>query len=254
MMLALGISAASAANKADLANPFSAGSGVTSNVVSVSSTSSGPLVVMSGLRSAYTFTTPDSGGGITLYVTQNATGSTTTYTGPVRFKFSDMNVAWSNWYNQGPASTEYMDSEAPAQVVRLYYAAFGRAPDLVNVGALLQKRDDGMPLREVAGILSASGELSILSNEQYLEKIYRNVFHSEMPLEWRNNWIARWAQFDAIGIKNPQARAEFLSFYAEMETNRLTMFEVYRNGVNYKPVVVFTPPPRNPSCPRCNIQ
>jgi hypothetical protein len=253
-LLAIGIGAnASAATDANLASPFKAGPGVSSNVVSVTLTSTGPMVTLSGMRSAYTFTATDTSGGIALTVRHNATGVTTPYAGPIRFKFSDMNVAWNNWYNRGPAATEYMDSEAPAQVVRLYYAAFGRAPDVVSVGTLLQKRDDGMPLREVAGILSRSAELSSLSNEQYLEKIYRNVFHSEMPLEWRNSWIARWAQFATIGINNAQARAEFLSFYAEMETNRLSMFEVYRNGVDYKPAAPVALPPINPTCPRCNL-
>lgn len=254
-ILAIGVgSSAIAATNAGLANPFKAGPGVTSNVVSATTTSTGQVVTMSGMRSAYTLKGLDSGGGITLFVTQNVTQATTTYTGPVRLHFSDSSVGWNNWYNAGPSSTEYMDSEAPAQVVRLYNAAFGRAPDLVAAGSLLKQRDDGKVLREVAATLSGSPAMAGLTDAQFLEQVFRNVFHSEMPLEWRNNWIARWAQFANIGIPNAQARAEFLAFYAEMEVNRLSLFEQYRNGVDYKPVAPApTPRPPSNSCPRCAL-
>lgn len=215
-----------------LTNPFKAGPAAESIVVSSSMSSFGALPVFNGNRSAYTITRSSSN---TVTVKLNANQATETFSGPVRFQFADMNVAWSEWQQYGgiaaPSATD-----GPAQIYRLYHAAYNRKPDLAGIGYWIKQLDSGATLDQVAIAFGQSAEMANLTNEQFLDKVYSNIFGTPMPATERANWIRNFDMYkNAWGQGYPVSRGRFLAFFSEMETHRITLHGEIIHGIDFLP-------------------
>jgi len=232
-ILAMGLSCgASAADKASTANPFKAGPAATSLVVSSSMTSAGPLVVFSGLRSGYTITA----NGSLVTVLKKSTGATSSHAGPIRFQFSDRNVAWNNWTLLSNTNTDYIDADGPAQLYRLYDAAFGRKPDLAGLGYWIKVRDSGTFLRDIASGMADSAEMGVLSDADFISKVYYNVNLTPISVAERDRWVSNFKLWrERLFMTPSQARGNFLSKYSEFEWHRVRLDPEYRNGIDYIP-------------------
>jgi hypothetical protein len=218
----------------NLANPFKAGPAAKSIVVSSSMSSVGALPVFSGNRSAYTITRISAN---SVTVKQNTSQLTETFAGPVRFTFSDMNVAWSEWQQYGGVNAPSA-TDGPAQIYRLYHAAFNRKPDLAGIGYWIKCLDNGATLDQVAIAFGQSAEMGNLTNEQFLDKVHSNLFNTPMPASVRANWISNFELYkNTWGQGYPESRGRFLAFYSELEAHRLTLHGEIMHGIDYQPAL-----------------
>jgi hypothetical protein len=220
---------------ANSTNPFQAGPAAQSFIVSSSMTSLGMVAVISGKRGDYTITRYNDKIKY-IKVVHNSSKLSETFTGPVRLKFADMNAAWNEWSNQtsipGPAA-----SDGPAQIYRLYHAAFNRSPDLVGLGYWIHVRDGGATLDQIAVGFVQSAEMGNLTNEQFLNKIHMNLNDhngvKEMPKADRDRWMSEWDAKKIQGQDYAVSRGQFLVLSSESVTHRKHIGGQIMHSINY---------------------
>lgn len=80
------------------------------------------------------------------------------------------------------------------QVYRLYQAAFDRKPDMQGAGYWIYHADRGVSLMDIAAGFIGSTEFKTLygeapTNQQLVDRLYRNVLHREPDAEGRAYWL-----------------------------------------------------------------
>ncbi len=204
-------------------------------VVSSSTTSAGQLVVFSGLRSGYTITA-DGTYSPTVTVRNLKTGARSKHAGPVRFQFSDRNVAWNNWALRTNITTDLTPVDGPAHLYRLYHAAFGRKPDLAGIGYWIKASDSGISLTDIAGSMALSSEMGGVTDTRFIEKVYFNLHGQVVPAETLERvlgWLTLWQhEYHWTPL---HARGIWLAKVSGEEAHRRALDSETRNGVEYIP-------------------
>lgn len=232
-LFAIGAAAGAApAANSQLANPFKAGPGVKSLAISSSQANIGNTAVNVTAFPGHPYQYTIQGHGSYVSVTDNSTHGTQYIFGAVRMQFTGLIVAWNAWQTDGNPALQSA-AESPAQVYRLYHAAFNRQPDFAGLGWFLQKMDTGASLADVAKALAGSQEMGVLTNEDFLNKVALNVmkrplYYTEMLQE-----LQKMSSDQASGKGNVDSRGEYLLKLSESQAHRTALYNEIANGVTY---------------------
>lgn len=115
---------------------------------------------------------------------------------------------------------------------RLYQAAFDRIPDKAGVGFWMSAMDQGLSLRDVAGLFVGSAEFKAVygadsSNSEFIARLYSNVLNR--PGEQAG--IDYWVQ----ALESGYSRADTLANFSEGLENTAAVALVIGNGFGYIP-------------------
>src|SRR5471030_2696808 len=139
---------------------------VQSRVMDATTPSDGSIVI-AGYRANYTIVKDYTDNVVTL--TNNITGTATSYVNPPLIKFVDK---YTSFDITGPAG----------QVYRLYQAAFNRKPDLPGLGFWINATENGHTIQSIASEFLISSEFKTLygdnaSADVFITAMYANVLH-----------------------------------------------------------------------------
>lgn len=118
----------------------------------------------------------------------------------------------------------------PAQVFRLYRAAFDRLPDKGGLGYQINAVRAGLPMWQLAinFMLSGEGQLklpSTLTNEQYVDRLYDNVLHRPGD--------AGGIAWHLGNLNAGMARHDVLMQFSESPENKTACAPAFERGVAY---------------------
>lgn len=169
-------------------------------------------------KSTYAITrSPD--GALHISGTGGTEGSDT-LTGIERVEFGDQALAFDI---NGVAGQAY----------RIYRAAFDRVPDLSGVGFWLKRMDQGVTVEQVAAAFVTSDEFVKLygaapSNEQTVDRLYRNVLHRAPEQGGYDFWV------DILNSKKASLAA-VLGAFSEGAENQAAVADLIAQGIAYQP-------------------
>jgi hypothetical protein len=103
---------------------------------------------------------------------------------------------------------EFLDNATP--VARLYFAYFGRSPDVEGFDYYVAQREGGRLLDAISDEFAGSREIELrygaLDNAAYVERVFRNVFGESGDAQQRENWVA---QLDSGAMTRGQMMVAF---------------------------------------------
>lgn len=129
-------------------------------------------------------------------------------------------------------TTLALDVDAgPAQVFRLYQAAFDRTPDKGGLGYWIARYDAGMSLEDIGSQFIASREFaerygSNTSDAVFIDTLYQNILDRPGDAEG----VAYWLQEAQSGSRS---RAEILVGFSESQENFENLISVIGQGIEY---------------------
>lgn len=131
-------------------------------------------------------------------------------------------------------STVSADNVLAAQLYRLYYSAFQRAPDLGGMGHWLNVLGHGMSLDTAASLFITSEEFVIrysngVSNEDFVTLLYENTLFRNPDVPGLRNWTV---QLDM----DLMTRSQVLLGFSESLECRLNLAELIGAQIKYEPV------------------
>jgi Ca2+-binding RTX toxin-like protein len=150
-----------------------------------------------------------------------------TLVGVERAIFSDRTLALDIDGNSGKA-------------YRLYQAAFDRKPDLGGLGFYIWGLDSGVvDLQAAAATFFNSAEFKAVygenvSNERFVELLYRHVHHRAPDAGGLDFWIGALANLGGI-YGRTFSRAEVLVAFSESVENKAAVIGVISSGIEYIP-------------------
>lgn len=121
-----------------------------------------------------------------------------------------------------------------AELYRLYYSAFERAPDLTGMGLWLYGLEHGMSLESAAAQFIASDEFiarysSAVTNEDFVGLLYQNTLFRNPDEPGLRNWTA------ALDMHLMQRNEVLLSFSESAECQQ-NLAALIGNQIKYEPV------------------
>jgi len=129
-------------------------------------------------------------------------------------------------------TTLALDVDAgPAQVFRLYQAAFDRTPDKGGLGYWIARYDAGMSLEDIGSEFISSREFaerygSNTSDAIFIDTLYQNILDRPGDTEG----VAYWLQEAQSGSRS---RAEILVGFSESPENYENLISVIGQGIEY---------------------
>lgn len=215
--------AACADNSADQARPASAPPVLLANTVVGKAIPQSATVSIAGFRSDYRIVVD--GERVTVTNKEDA-GDVQEFTGVALIKFVDKH-------------TSLRADGIPAQVYRLYRAAFNRKPDLTGLGFWIYAAEDfDMTMESIAVQFLSSPESIRLygeapTNARILTAAYNNVLHrvpDQSGFDW---WLA--------ALNNGLSKQSMLYSFSESPENKGNLELEVANGVDYAPYVAPQP-------------
>jgi hypothetical protein len=105
-------------------------------------------------------------------------------------------------------SRTYQDTASP--VARLYFAYFGRGPDVEGFDYYIAQREGGRLLDAISDEFAGSRETELrygsLDNAAFVDRVFRNIFGGAGDAEQRASWIA---QLDSGALTRGQMMLAF---------------------------------------------
>jgi hypothetical protein len=180
--------------------------------VSVTTASAAPVKVP-GYRADYTI----ANNGVTVTLTNKATGAVTSYPVATVLAFADVQTAFNL---DGPE----------AQLYRLYQASFNRKPDQGGLGYWIDANRHGTSLDSISQAFISSSEFqsmygSNVSADKFVMAAYTNVLH-RAPEQAGYDW---WVN----AIKNGSSRSEALLGFADSKENREGLASAMAGGFDF---------------------
>lgn len=131
-------------------------------------------------------------------------------------------------------TTVSADNALAAQIYRLYYSAFERAPDLTGMGLWLYALEHGMSLDFAASQFIASDEFvarysSAVTSEDFVELLYQNTLFRNPDDTGLRNWTAALD----MGL---MTRSEVLLNFSESAECQHNLAELIGSQIKYEPV------------------
>jgi hypothetical protein len=170
----------------------------------------------------------------TAYTVRGRTGDTTTVQAGARLNFNDATVALDT---AGP----------PAQVYRLYKAAFNRKPDSAGLGYQIHALENtGLPLSQVSQNFISSPEFASrygsLNDSQFVTQLYQNVLGRAPD--------ASGLSFHVQRLSSGTGRRDVLIGFSESPENQSATGADIAGGIVFTPLDRPTTPatPSNPTC------